>query len=71
MQYGEKEMNEWFKEGIVAFVCNSDCCFCISPYKSCTVEFYFWKAGWEEALRHSLAAGNHLKQLGCKAKDEM
>jgi len=59
--------NKWFEEGVSAFQNNYET---QSPYEACTIEFFFWKAGWEEALRHSLAIGEHPKQLGCKAKDE-
>jgi len=61
-------MREWFKEGVAAF--ERGVGFSISPYRSCTIQYFFWKAGWEEALRHDLATGGHPKQLGCRPSDE-
>ena len=57
-----------FKEGVEAF--NQGMSYCVSPYLSCTIEYFFWKSGWEEALKHALITDQHPIQLSCKAGDE-
>jgi hypothetical protein len=41
-----------------------------SPYNACTLEYFFWKAGWMSGLEHDLQIGHHPAQLGCIAADE-
>lgn len=59
-----------FQQGVDALRDNNDTSINVSPYRNCTIEYFMWRTGWQEAYNVALMNDQHPRQLGCKASDE-